>query len=146
MSAEENKALMRRLFDEVWNEGNLDLADELVAPDYVDHDPTMPEEVRGPEGFKQFVSSYRTAFSDGRVVVEDQVAEGDMVATRWRAMGTHDGDFFGIAAPTGRRVEFTGIEISRISGGKLAETWDSYDALGMMTQLGLVPVPEEAQG
>ena len=101
MTTEENKALMRRIFEEIWNQGTLDLADELVDPDYVDHDPAMPEEVRGIEGFKQFVGMYRAGASDARVVVEDMVAEGDKVATRWRSMGTHDGDLFGIPPPAG---------------------------------------------
>ena len=144
MSTEENKALIRRIVEELWNQGNLGLADELVAPDYVDHDSAMPEEVRGIEGFKQFVAMYKAGSSDGRIVVEDQVAEGDKVTTRWTAIGTHDGDLFGIP-PTGNRVEFTGMEISRISGGKLAETWDNYDVMGMMQQLGVIPSPEEAQ-
>ena len=142
MSTEENKALMRRLFEEIWNRGNLYLADELVAPDYVDHDSAMPEEVRGIEGFKQFVAMYKAGSSDGRIVVEDQVAEGDKVTTRWTAIGTHDGDLFGIP-PTGNRVEFTGMEISRISGGKLAETWDNYDVMRLMQQIGAIPSPEE---
>ena len=82
MSAEENKALSRRVMTELFNEGNLDVADELLAPDYVDHDPASPQEMRGPEGFKRFVATMRSAFPDTHVRIEDEVAEGDLVATR----------------------------------------------------------------
>lgn len=140
-STEENKALTRRVFEEIWNQGNLDLADELIAPNFVDHDSAMPEEVSGIEGFKEFVSMYRSGFSDVHIFVEDQVAEGDKVVTRWRATGTHDGDLSGIA-PTGKWVEITGMEIARISGGKVAEIWDNYDVLGLMQQIGAIPSEE----
>jgi predicted SnoaL-like aldol condensation-catalyzing enzyme len=82
MSTEENKALARRVLEEMFNKGNLDLADEVFAPDYVDHDPAMPEDIRGPEGFKEYVSMFRTAFPDLHLEIEDQVAEGDKVVTR----------------------------------------------------------------
>ena len=82
MSTEENKALARRVLEEMFNKGNLDLADEVFAPDYVDHDPAMPEDIRGPEGFKEYVSIFRTAFPDIHLEIEDQVAEGDKVVTR----------------------------------------------------------------
>ncbi|HET7479523.1 MAG TPA: ester cyclase [Rubrobacteraceae bacterium] len=144
MSAEENKAIVRRVIEECFNQGNLDVIDELIAPDYVDHDPAMPEEVRGPEGFRQFVSMYRSAFPDIHIQIKDQVAEGDRVAMRWVATGTHDGELIGIA-PTGNRVTTPGMSIDRISGGKVAETRDNYDAMGMMTQLGVIPAPQEAQ-
>ena len=87
MSAEENKALARRVIEEMFNKGNLDVADELIAPEYVDHDPAMPEDVRGPEGFKEYVRAYRAGGSDLHVRIEAQVAEGDLVATRWTATG-----------------------------------------------------------
>jgi steroid delta-isomerase-like uncharacterized protein len=144
MSAEENKALTRRVLEEIFTEGNLDLADDLIAPDFVDHDSAMPEDVHGVEGFKEFVRMYRSAFPDIHVEVEDQVAEGDKVATRWRAGGTHEGEIAGVPA-TGNWVEITGMEISRISGGKIAEIWDNYDVMGMMQQIGAIPSPEEAQ-
>ena len=142
MSAEENKALTRRVMEEMFNKGNLDADDELLAPDFVDHDPSMPEDVRGPEGFKEYVRAFRSAFSDLHIRIEDQIAEGDKVVTRWTGTGTHDGDSMGIA-PTGNRVEIMGMEISRISGGKVAEMWDNYDAMGMMQQMGAIPSAEE---
>ena len=87
---------------------------------------------------------YRTAFPDMRITIEDQVAEGDKVVTRWTASGTHQGDLMGID-PTGRRATVTGITIDRISGGKVEETWTNFDAMGMMQQLGVIPSPEQAQ-
>ena len=89
-------------------------------------------------------SMYRNAFPDNRYSVEDQVAEGDMVVTRWIASGTHQGEIMGIA-PTGNRVTYAGTSVERIVDGKIEETWDNYDALGMMQQIGAIPSPEEAQ-
>ncbi len=93
---------------------------------------------------KQFFSSLHAAFPDLRMDAEDVIAEGDKVVQRWTATGTHDGDLMGIA-PTGNRVEFTGMEISRISGGKVAEMREGYDAMGMMQQMGAIPSAEEQQ-
>jgi steroid delta-isomerase-like uncharacterized protein len=140
---EENKALARRWAD-IFNEGNLDLVDEIYAPDYVGHDPAMPEDVRGVEGAREFASMYRTAFPDVQLSVEDQVAEGDMVVTRWIASGNHQGELMGIA-PTGNRVRVTGTSVERVVDGKIEETWDNYDALGMMQQIGAIPSPQETQ-
>ena len=136
--SEENKALSRRVIEEIFNAGNLDLADELIAQDHVHHDPAMPEEGHGPEHMKEFANMYRTAFPDVRVQIEDQIAEEDRVATRWVASGTHEGELMGIA-PTGNRVTVAGMTIDRIANGQVAETWDNYDALGMMQQLGVIP-------
>jgi steroid delta-isomerase-like uncharacterized protein len=137
MSAEESKALARRVLEEMFNKGNLDVADELLAPNYVDHDPAMPEDIHGPEGFKQYVSGYRSAFSDLHLTFEDQIAEGDKVVTRWTGTGTHDGELSGIA-PTGNRVTLPGMEIVRISGGKLVEGWEGYDMMNLMRELGVM--------
>ena len=143
--SEENKAIARRALEEVFSgQGNLDVADELFAPDYVGHDPASPEDIRGPEGVKEFASMYRNAFPDVQLSVQEQVAEGDMVATRWIASGTHQGDLMGIA-PTGNRVTVAGTSVERIVDGKIEETWDNYDTLGMMQQIGAIPSPEEAQ-
>src|SRR5215218_3984311 len=137
MSTEENKALARRVIEQMFNEGNLDVADELLALDYVDHDPSLPEDVHGPEGFKQYVGMYRAAFPDLHVQIEDQLAEGDRVATRWTGTGTHDGELAGIA-PTGKRVTVPGMEIVRIANGKLVEGWEGYDSGTLMRQLGVM--------
>ncbi len=141
MAAEENKAVVRRELEEIFNHtGNLDAADEVYTPDYIGHQPA-PDDIQGVEGAKQFAAIFRRAFPDLRTTVEDQIAEGDKVVTRWMARGTHEGEFVGIA-PTGNQVEITGITISRIANGKVAEDWTEYDALGMMEQLGVVPPPD----
>ena len=133
----ENKALARRWAD-IFNQGNLDLVDEIYAPDYVDHDPTMPEDVRGVEGAREFYSMYRSAFPDTEITIEDQVSEGDTVATRWTGRGTHQGELM-VVPSSGNRVEVMGVTISRIESGKIVEEWDIYDALGMMQAIGAVP-------
>ena len=136
--SEENKAIVRQQEEELFTQGNLDAADEVYAPDYVGHDPSNSEEVRGLEAAKRAASDYRQAFPDLRVTVEDLIAEEYMVAARLRVRGTHLGDLNGIA-PTGRRVDFTGIVISRVEGGRIAEDWANFDDLGMMRQLGVIP-------
>jgi steroid delta-isomerase-like uncharacterized protein len=141
MSAEENKAIARRADEELFDRGNLDVADELFAPNFVFHDPASGEDWHGPESVKQYAAMLRAAFPDLRYTVEDQIAEGDKVATRYIASGTHQGDLMGIA-PTGNRVEITGISITRIEDGKIEEIWENYDTLGMMQQLGVIPFPE----
>jgi steroid delta-isomerase-like uncharacterized protein len=139
--SEENKAIVRREIEEVFSaQGNLDVADEIFAPEYVGY----PEDVRGPEGAKETAKMYRNAFPDVQLSIEDQVAEGDKVVTRWIGSGTHQGEMMGIA-PTGNQVRVDGMTISRIEDGKIVEEWEIYDALGMMQQLGAIPSPEEAQ-
>ena len=140
--SEENKALARRWAD-IFNQGNLDLVEEIYAPNFVGHDPTMPEDVRGVEGRREFYGMYQSAFPDTQITIEDQLAEGDRVATRWTARGTHQGELMGVP-PSGNRVEVSGVTISRIEGGKIAEEWDNYDALGMMQAIGAVPEQEPA--
>lgn len=141
MTTEEKKAFVRRQIDELWNKGNLDAADECFTPDYVSHSPDSPEGVRGPDGFKQNVAAARSAFPDWHLEILDQVAEGDKVVTRYVATGTHEGEMAGIP-PTGKRVEVPGMGIDYFSGGKMAESWEYYDVMGMMQQLGTVPYPE----
>lgn len=146
MSAEGNKAIARRFYEELFGEGNLDLADEIVTPDFVVHDPNVPGGgVRGPEGLKGFVSMYRGAFPDLHMDIRDQVAEGDEVGTRFVATGTHRGELMGIP-PTGNRVEVGAFTLHRFSDGKISEDWANYDALGMMRQLGAVPPLEQEAG
>ena len=140
MSAEENKAISRRADEELFDRGNLEVADELFAPNFVHHDPVSGEDWRGPESVKQYAAMMRAAFPDLYYTVEDQIAEGDKVATRYRAGGTHQGELLGIP-PTGNLVEITGISITRVDGGKIEEIWENYDALGMMQQLGVIPSP-----
>ena len=132
---EENKALARRAWEAV---GNPDLVDEVYAPDVVWHEPDG-EVIRGTEGAKQFISTYKTAFPDLNITVEDVIAEGDKVVTRVTLRGTHQGETEQFGAPTGRQLEGTGVTISRIEGGKIVEDWDSYDNLSTLQQLGLAP-------
>jgi steroid delta-isomerase-like uncharacterized protein len=142
VSAEENKAQFRRVLD-IINSGDLDKADEVIARDYVYRSPGSPE-MRGPDGFRQLISMYRAAFPDLNMVVDDMLAEGDKVAARWTATGTHRGELMGIP-PTGKRVTGSGLIISRFAGGKVVEDNEVIDLLGMMQQLGVVPTPEQAR-
>jgi steroid delta-isomerase-like uncharacterized protein len=141
MTDTERKAFARRQIEELWNKGNLDFAEECFTPDYVSHDPASPEEIRGPEGFKQNVAAVRAAFPDFRMEIVDQVAEGEKVVTRYVATGTQEGELAGIP-PTGKRVEVPGMGIDYYSDGKIRESWEYYDVMGMMQQLGVVPYPE----
>jgi steroid delta-isomerase-like uncharacterized protein len=133
--SEENKALARRAWEAVENP---DLVDEVYAPDVVWHEPDG-EVIRGTEEAKQFISTYKTAFPDLNISVEDVIAEGDKVVTRVTLRGTHQGETEQFGAPTGRQLEGTGVTISRIEGGKIVEDWDSYDNLSTLQQLGLPP-------
>jgi steroid delta-isomerase-like uncharacterized protein len=138
MSAEENKAVARREVEELFARGNLDAAEEIYAPDFVGHEPTSGD-IRGIEGAKQFVASWRQAFPDLQPTLEDQVAEGDKAVTRFSVRGTHQGETEEFGPPTGERMELTGISILRFADGKIVEEWINFDALGLMQQLGLVP-------
>jgi steroid delta-isomerase-like uncharacterized protein len=144
MMSEENKEKTRRFLEEAFNEGNLSVVDEIFASDYVQHDPANPEEISGPEGAKGFVQMYRSAFPDIHITVEDQIAEGDAVVTRWTGRGTHQGELFGIP-PSGNQVETSGITIYHFSGGKGVESWSNYDALGLMQQIGAIPEPGQEE-
>jgi steroid delta-isomerase-like uncharacterized protein len=143
--SEENKAISRRFIEELWNTGNLSVADEIVAPTYVNHDPATPDLGKGPESAKKEVTLYRTAFPDLRFSIEDLFAADDRVAVRWTGRGTHRGDLNGIA-PTGKTVTVLGTSINRIAGGKIMESWVIWDALGMLQQLGVVPELAKAKG
>jgi steroid delta-isomerase-like uncharacterized protein len=135
--SEENKALVRRFVEEAFNKGNLDVADEVYASNFVSHESAGPVE-RDPEYVKQFVGTYRGAFPDGHTTVEAVIAEGDKVAYRWTFRGTHRGELMGIP-PTERQVTITGITLDRVSGGKIDEEWNNFDQLGMLQQLGVAP-------
>jgi steroid delta-isomerase-like uncharacterized protein len=139
MSAESNKALSRRLLEEAFNAGNIDVIDELVTTDFVNHDAALPEPMIGPDAAKASINGYRTAFPDLRLTIEEQIADDQGVATRWSAKGTHEGDLMGMA-PTGKQATVTGITIDRIVDGRIAESWTNWDTLGMLQQLGVVPV------
>ncbi|HWI45824.1 MAG TPA: alpha/beta fold hydrolase [Rubrobacter sp.] len=137
MSVERNKATFRRYIEEVWKDEQLDIADEIFAEKYLSHQSDGTALERGPEDVKKFVMEYRTAFSDIEDIVEDMIGEGDRVVTRWTLRVTHTGEFRGIPA-TGKRITITGIGIFRFSEeGKVVESWDSLDQLGMLRQLGV---------
>ena len=135
-----NKDLLRRYFEELFNAGDLSVADEIVAPGYVNHN-AVPGEAPGRDRLKAFVTFIRTAFRDFHMAIEDQIAEGDKVVTRLTATGTHQAEFAGVPA-TGKRVNVTLINIHRVSGGQVQEAWLNWDALGLMQQLGAIPGPE----
>jgi steroid delta-isomerase-like uncharacterized protein len=128
---EANKRISWRLQEEVFGQGKLESVDELLAPNYVSHAPGDPELSRRPEDIKETVRAYHSAFPDIIFAVEKQVAEGDMVVTRWIARGTHRGEFMGLP-PSGRRIEVSGMSMDRISGGRIVEIWNNWEALEMM--------------
>ena len=139
MPGDENKAIVRRLLDEVWGRGDVGLVDRLLSSDFVRHGPNSLEgDVRGHDAFKQLVGMYRTAFPDLQVPAEQQVTDGDVVVTRWTARGTHEGDLVGLA-PTGRPIAVAGVIIDRFSNGQIAEEWATYDSLGLLQQVGAAP-------
>ena len=134
---EENKAIVQRLSDEVWNQGNLAVADEIFATDFVNHDPSRPD-VTDLESYKGWVVEIRTAIPDYHLSVFDVVAEGDKVVKRWTATGIQQGVLMGIPpAGTGDQGTTTGISAYRLAGGKIVEQWWSYDVLGMLQQMGV---------
>jgi steroid delta-isomerase-like uncharacterized protein len=141
MSTEENKALARREIEEVFSaKGNLDAADEIYAPNYISHQPAGQDDIRGLEALKELAAGIRQAFPDSETIIEDQIAEGDKVVTRFTSRGTHQGELWGIPA-TGRKVEVRSVSTNRIEGGKIVEHWTSVDRLGMMQQLGVIEQP-----
>lgn len=138
--SEHNKVLARRIIEEVWNQGKIAVIDELIAHNAVFHDPNVPEgRFAEPEGYKQFVSIYRSAFPDLHLTIYDQMAESDKVVTRWSASGTNDGSLMGIAA-THKPATMQGVDINRYENGKIVEGWIIYDMLGLLQQLGVEPV------
>jgi steroid delta-isomerase-like uncharacterized protein len=116
------------------------VVDELIADDFVTTVVGAPELIRGPQGFREFVVMYRNAFPDLRITVDEQIAEGDIVVTRWTATGRNEGELMGMPA-TGKQATTAGVNINRISGGKLVEGWGLFDQLGLLQQLGAVPAP-----
>jgi len=133
----DTKVLVRRLFEEVWNQGNLAAIDELFAPSYIRYDPAAPE-AKGLAGFKQLVVLLRTAFPDLHFTLEEIIAEGDKVMSRALLRGTHRGEYLGVA-PTGKPVAVMGMVVLRIAQGKFQEGWLMMDNLGLLQQLGVVP-------
>ena len=137
MSTEDNKALAQRWLEEVWNKGDLSLIDELIAPNYVLHDPTRPG-LRGRAGIKESIAMFRTAFPDLHFTIEDQVAESEKIVTRYTVQGTQMGPLMGIPA-TGKQGTITGIDIYRITDGQIEEAWSNWDTLGLLQRIGVIP-------
>lgn len=131
-SASANKELVRRFYKSVFGDWNLALVDEVVSPEFRSHD--WPEGAKGPQAFRDFYSAIRFALPDARYEVDDVVAEGDKVVVRWRLLGTHKGDFRGIA-PTGRAIVLKGIAIYRLDEGKLMERWVVSDLYGVVEEI-----------
>jgi steroid delta-isomerase-like uncharacterized protein len=141
--SQENRAVLDRINEEAFRQGNTGVIDELVSPDFVEHNP-MPGFEGNREGFKHMVAGLHQAFPDFDTQIQDQIADGDKVVERWTATGTQEGDFMGVPA-THRRVDIEGMDISRIEDGKIVEHWTQMDAMAMMQQLGVIPEPQEAQ-
>jgi steroid delta-isomerase-like uncharacterized protein len=139
MGTEENKAIVRRFIDEVWNDGNVDVIDEIITADAIDHNPN-PGQPPGSEGVKWVVRTFRAAMPDLHMELHDQIAEGSTVVSRWTFSGTQQGELFGIPS-TGKRVSVSGIDVIRVADGKMNEHWLCLDQLGMLQQLGIVPTP-----
>lgn len=139
--SEQNKAIVRRSFEEVYNRGNLEAVDELVSEDLVIH--TGTRDIKGATHLKQYVRELREAFPDLHLTIDDQVAEGNKVVTRWTATGTHLGAYQGIL-PTGRHGRMSGIDIDHVVDGRAVECWTISDDLSLLQQLGVIPEPEAA--
>jgi predicted ester cyclase len=132
-----NKELVRRYLREAYDKGKPELVDDYFAPEYVNHDPA-PGLTPDREGEKMLVAMFSEAFPDLESTVHEQIADGDLVFSRWTAVGTHKGPVMGVA-PTGRRITMSGHEITRIRDGKVVEYWVNWDAAGFMRQLGAIP-------
>jgi steroid delta-isomerase-like uncharacterized protein len=140
VSVDENKSLARRYFDDLWTGGDEEFIDRHVSPDYVFHDASTPGGVRGTDGLRRYYGRFRAGFPDMRFTVEDQVAEGDKVVTRWSVEATQSGPFLGMP-PSDTTIHVTGINIFRFVDGYFVEGWHNLDTLGLLQQLGAVPAP-----
>lgn len=141
MGTEHNRTVVRRYYDEVFNEGKVDLLDQLAVPDYVEHNP-FPGQAAGLEGLRQRAEAILGAFRP-RFTVEDVICEGDRVVVRWSQRAVHVGDFMGIPA-TGKSITLRGIDIHGMRDGRMSEHWDVVDMLGLLQQLGAIPEPSRA--
>ncbi|MFN4275243.1 MAG: ester cyclase [Ferrovibrio sp.] len=134
---EQNRRLIERYFEEVWNQGKLDVLDELMHPAYVNHSPGLPDPLPGPAGLKPIVAAMRIGLPDMHYTIEDMVIAPDKVAVRVTLRATHTGDLFGMA-PTGKRIEVDQMQIEHIEGGKIVEHWRRTDDMGLLRQLGQI--------
>ena len=144
MSTEANKAIARRFLEEAFGQGNLTVLDEIISPNHVDGGPgALPGIPSGPEGTKMLITAYRNAFPDIHFTIDEQVAEGNTVVTRWTGQGTHNGELAGMPA-TGMPATVVGVGVDRIENGKIVESWGLFDQFGMLQQLGVIPAPGQA--
>ena len=141
--AHDNEAVVKRWWEELWNNGNLALADEIISPDFTNHDPASPWVPPGIDGCKTLVTGYRAVFPDLHFAIDQQVASGNSVVSHWRCTGTHRAELMGIAA-TGKHMEVEGISIFHLQDGKIRHQTTIWDALGLMRQLGAMPGPQPA--
>ena len=142
MLAKENKAIVRRLIEEAWNEGKIDVVDELLSSDYLLHIDAPGATDR--EGYKQVISMYRNAFPDFHFVTEDIIAEGDKVVIRVTMTGTQEGEVMGFP-PTGKKLTMTAISIRRLENGKIVEEWVETNMFGFLQQMGVIPPPGQPE-
>ncbi len=133
---DQHKTMSRRVIEEVFSQGRYDALNEVIAPNFVSHDPAIPMEGKGPNVVRGIAEMLRGAFPDLRMMVEDQVAERDRVMSRWTARGTHKGPFMG-KPPTNRSAMVSGVTVDRFENGKLVESWINWDSAGLMQQLGI---------
>lgn len=141
MSSETNKEVVSRLFEQIWNQGNLAAIDELCSPNAIQFDPTAPQGLDN-KGFQQFVTTHRTAFPDVYMSINDMIGEYDQVVVSWSAVGSHQGELMGIP-PTGKQVTVNGISIYQLSSGKIISSNTSWDTFGMLQQLGAIPQSQQ---
>ncbi len=136
--AQENSALVRRWFEEVWNQGRMEAIDEMASPDAIGHGQAQHDIDIGLKEFRKFAAGLHGAFPDFQVTLDQVIEQGDKVVTRWTTTMTHKGEFLGFA-PTGKKATVTGTTILRIVNGKIVEGWDNWDQLGLLVQIGAVP-------
>jgi steroid delta-isomerase-like uncharacterized protein len=142
MATNQNEVLVRRFFDEMCNQRKLNIADELFASNHAYHDPQEAPTRPGPDGVRQVISTYQTAIADAHWHVVETIVADDVIVTRWKGTGTHSKELHGIQA-TGKYVEVEGIWIHRFKNNRIVESWNVWDTLGMLQQLGVVPVMGE---
>ena len=142
--SEDNEQVVRRGIDELWNGGRTEIIPEITGPGYVRHDAALPHPTNGPRELEQSVHLYRNAFPDLNIEIIEMHSTGDVVVVRWRATGTHRGDLMGIA-PTGKRVDVTGLNLHRVSGGKMTDEIAEWDQVEMLRNLGVLPERDSTQ-
>jgi steroid delta-isomerase-like uncharacterized protein len=136
------QTLIQNFVKEIWNKGNFDTTETYWAADYADHNPAVPNQAAGAAGARQVFMAFKSAFPDLHFTIEDILVEGDKVVWRWTSTGTNTGSMMGMP-PTGKKATITGIEIYRMAGGKIAERWGNFDQLGLLQQLGVIPMPQQ---